>query len=81
MPRTGKHSVALGLVAGTPRYAARHRLPVLLPLFVTCPSKTFLLPFSVAITVFTATIAVVVTAIVIFGGVIIINSGCGHAAE
>lgn len=27
MPRTGKHSVPLGLVAGTPRYAARHQLP------------------------------------------------------
>lgn len=27
MPRTGKHSVPLGLVASTPGHAARHRLP------------------------------------------------------
>lgn len=83
MPRTGKRSVPLGLAAGTPRDAARHRLPVLLPLFVTCPSKPLILPFSIAVTISTAMIAADVVAVVITGGVIIIiiSSGCGHAAE
>lgn len=55
--------------------------PELRSLFVTCPSKTLLLPFSIAITIFTTMIAVVVIPIVIFGGAIIINSVRGHAAE
>ncbi|OWK59445.1 hypothetical protein RLOC_00012931 [Lonchura striata] len=81
MPRIGKLSVPLGLVAGTPRYAARHRLPCPpVPLHHLCLENPSFL-FSIAITIITATIAVVVIAIGIIGGGIIINNGCGHAAE
>lgn len=72
VPRTGKRSVPLGLLALLRDTRDGTGFPVLLCLSVTCPEKT-LLPFSTAITIFTAAIAVVVIAVAIIGAVIIMR--------